>query len=125
MTKEHLPNEHIPEDIIEENGKVGALFASKALVQLVINPCVGSITNYYGYSVPFIFGTITLFISSMSEYFQSLFFHPQIWAVFSCGRSYLVLLLARMLHGVASSFISVAGMGTIAVLFTQDDQRSQ
>lgn len=110
VTKEHLPNEHIPEDIIEENGKVGALFASKALVQLVINPCVGSITNYYGYSVPFIFGTITLFISSM---------------IFSCGRSYLVLLLARMLHGVASSFISVAGMGTIAVLFTQDDQRSQ
>ena len=67
VTKEHLPNEHIPEDIIEENGKVGALFASKALVQLLINPCVGSITNYYGYSVPFIFGTIVLFISSMSK----------------------------------------------------------
>ena len=44
---------------------------------------------------------------------------------FSFGRSYIVLLLARMLHGVASAFISVAGMGTIAVLFTEDDQRSQ
>ena len=66
-TKETLPDEHIPEDIIEENGKVGALFASKALVQLLVNPCVGSITNSYGYSFPFIFGTVALFLSSMSK----------------------------------------------------------
>ena len=125
VTKEHLPDEHIPEDIIEENGKVGALFASKALVQLLINPCVGSITNNYGYSSPFIFGTATLFISSMSRFWVLVSVCKYLCAVFSCGRSYLVLLLARMLHGVASSFISVAGMGTIALLFTQDDQRSQ
>ena len=52
-TREHLPSSHIPEDIIEENGKVvpllmhpgqvGVLFASKSLVQLVANPVVGAL----------------------------------------------------------------------------------
>lgn len=33
----------------DENIQVGLLFASKAIVQLLVNPLVGLITNRYGY----------------------------------------------------------------------------
>lgn len=35
----------IPQNVINENGEVGLLFASKALVQLAVNPIVGPLTN--------------------------------------------------------------------------------
>ena len=66
-TKEHLPEQYIPEDIIEENRKVGALFASKALVQVVFNCFVGTITNSYGYTLPFCSGVAILLISSIGK----------------------------------------------------------
>ena len=46
---------------------MGGLFASKAFVQLVANPIVGTITEKVGYSVPFVFGTFTLFLSALRE----------------------------------------------------------
>ena len=45
--------------------------------------------------------------------------------VFTYGTSFFVLLLARSLHGVASAFITVAGMGNIATLFEEDEERSK
>lgn len=35
----------------EENVRVGLLFASKALVQLLVNPFVGPLTNRYYYHI--------------------------------------------------------------------------
>ena len=61
------PPEKVPAKLIHENGIVGALFASKAFVQLVVNPLVGYATVKHGYAVPFLFGTVVLFTSSLSE----------------------------------------------------------
>ena len=59
----------ISESLIHENTRVGALFASKAFVQLVFNPLVGVATERCGYQIPFLLGTLTLLISSSSKYF--------------------------------------------------------
>ena len=57
----------ISESLIHENTRVGALFASKAFVQLVINPIVGVATEKIGYQVPFLSGTVILLLSSFSK----------------------------------------------------------
>ena len=56
--------------MIQENGRVGALFASKAFVQLIVNPLVGKATNNWGYEIPFMFGTCILLVSALSKCLQ-------------------------------------------------------
>ena len=53
--------------MVSENGRVGALFASKAFVQLFVNPLVGKATSKYGYELPFVIGTGFLFLSSFGK----------------------------------------------------------
>lgn len=60
--------EKLPQDIIKENGRVGLLFSSKAMVQLVVNPMVGPLTAHIGYSLPLILGTHNLILSALREY---------------------------------------------------------
>ena len=62
-----LSNMSHPATMIEENGRVGALFASKAFVQLIVNPFVGKSTNTWGYEMPFMLGTGLLLVSATSE----------------------------------------------------------
>ncbi|XP_033974109.1 chromaffin granule amine transporter [Trematomus bernacchii] len=50
----------------EENVRVGLLFASKAIVQLLINPFVGPLTNRVGYHIPMFAGFIIMFVSTIS-----------------------------------------------------------
>ncbi|XP_075132205.1 chromaffin granule amine transporter isoform X2 [Leptodactylus fuscus] len=50
----------------EENVQVGLLFASKAILQLLVNPIVGLITNRVGYDMPMFCGFIILFMSTIS-----------------------------------------------------------
>ena len=57
----------ISESLIHENARVGALFASKAFVQLIINPIVGVATQKIGYQIPFLTGTFILLLSSISK----------------------------------------------------------
>ena len=57
----------ISESLIHENARVGALFASKAFVQLIINPIVGVATQKAGYQIPFLTGTFILLLSSISK----------------------------------------------------------
>ena len=57
----------ISESLIHENARVGALFASKAFVQLIINPIVGVATQKIGYQIPFLTGTGILLLSSISK----------------------------------------------------------
>lgn len=70
-----------------EDSAIGVLFASKAIIQLLVNPFSGAIIDRFGYDRPMMFGLTVLFVST---------------AVFACGRSYGILLFARSLQGVGS-----------------------
>uniref|UniRef100_A0A669F9K9 Solute carrier family 18 member 2 n=1 Tax=Oreochromis niloticus TaxID=8128 RepID=A0A669F9K9_ORENI len=94
--------------LINENVKVGMLFASKATVQLITNPFVGPITNRIGYQLPIFAGFCIMFISTI---------------MFAFSSSYALLFLARSLQGVGSSCSSVAGMGMLASVYTDDEER--
>ena len=72
-----------------EDSAIGILFASKAIVQLLVNPFSGAIIDRFGYDRPMMFGLTVLFVST---------------AVFACGRSYGILFFARSLQGVGSEY---------------------
>ncbi|EPQ16090.1 Synaptic vesicular amine transporter [Myotis brandtii] len=95
-------------DLLNENVQVGLLFASKATVQLLTNPFVGLLTNRIGYPIPMFVGFCIMFISTI---------------MFAFSRSYALLLIARSLQGIGSSCSSVAGMGMLASVYTDDEER--
>uniref|UniRef100_A0A3Q3MK51 Solute carrier family 18 member A1 n=1 Tax=Mastacembelus armatus TaxID=205130 RepID=A0A3Q3MK51_9TELE len=92
----------------EENVRVGLLFASKALVQLLVNPFVGPLTNRIGYHIPMFAGFIIMFVSTI---------------MFAFSGTYALLFFARSLQGIGSSFSSVAGLGMLASVYTDDEER--
>ena len=96
--------------MVSENSRIGALFASKAFVQLIFNPLVGKATIIFGYDIPFLIGTSILLVSSL---------------IFTFVTSFHWLFAARSLQGIASSSIAVAGMGMVANLFEEDKERSK
>ena len=70
---------HAQEGGGEDTG-VGALFASKAAVQLLIGPLAGGVIDRVGYDLPMMFGLLVMFFSTL---------------LFACGSSYGVLFFAR------------------------------
>ncbi|XP_053189002.1 synaptic vesicular amine transporter [Scomber japonicus] len=94
--------------LLNENVKVGMLFASKATVQLITNPFIGPLTNRIGYQLPIFAGFCIMFVSTI---------------MFAFSSSYALLFLARSLQGVGSSCSSVAGMGMLASVYTNDEER--
>uniref|UniRef100_M3ZNG8 Solute carrier family 18 member 2 n=1 Tax=Xiphophorus maculatus TaxID=8083 RepID=M3ZNG8_XIPMA len=94
--------------LLNENVKVGMLFASKATVQLLTNPFIGPLTNRIGYQLPIFAGFCIMFLSTI---------------MFAFSSSYTLLFLARSLQGVGSSCSSVAGMGMLASVYTDDEER--
>ncbi|NWI25117.1 VMAT1 protein, partial [Sula dactylatra] len=96
------------EFLTQENVRVGLLFASKALVQLVVNPSVGLLTNRIGYHIPMFIGFIIMFLSTV---------------MFAFSGTYTLLFIARALQGIGSSFSSVAGLGMLASVYTDDFER--
>ncbi|XP_074837837.1 chromaffin granule amine transporter [Carettochelys insculpta] len=96
------------EFLTEENVRVGLLFASKALMQLIVNPFVGPLTNRIGYHIPMFAGFIIMFLSTV---------------MFAFSRTYTLLFVARALQGIGSSFSSVAGLGMLASVYTDDYER--
>ncbi|XP_052009923.1 synaptic vesicular amine transporter [Xyrauchen texanus] len=94
--------------LLDENVKVGLLFASKATVQLITNPFIGPLTNRIGYQIPMFAGFCIMFVSTI---------------MFAFSSSYTLLFLARSLQGVGSSCSSVAGMGMLASVYTDDEER--
>ncbi|XP_004591518.2 chromaffin granule amine transporter [Ochotona princeps] len=94
----------------EENVRVGILFASKALMQLLVNPFVGPLTNRIGYHIPMFAGFVIMFLSTV---------------MFAFSGTYALLLVARTLQGLGSSFSSVAGLGMLASVYTDDHERGQ
>ncbi|KAM9858663.1 chromaffin granule amine transporter [Aulostomus maculatus] len=97
----------------QESVRVGLLFASKALVQLLVNPFVGPLTNRIGYHIPMFAGFIIMFVSTISVCVS----------VFAFSGTYALLFLARSLQGIGSSFSSVAGLGMLASVYTDDEER--
>ncbi|XP_045147336.1 synaptic vesicular amine transporter [Echinops telfairi] len=95
-------------DLLNENVQVGLLFASKATVQLLTNPFIGMLTNRIGYPIPMFAGFCIMFISTV---------------MFAFSSTYTMLLLARSLQGIGSSCSSVAGMGMLASVYTDDQER--
>nr|XP_027203303.1 vesicular acetylcholine transporter-like [Dermatophagoides pteronyssinus] len=93
-----------------EDSAVGMLFASKAIVQLFVNPFSGAIIDRIGYELPMMIGLGVMFFST---------------AVFACGQSYGVLFLARSLQGVGSAFADTSGLAMIADRFTEENERQR
>ncbi|XP_007935112.1 synaptic vesicular amine transporter [Orycteropus afer afer] len=95
-------------DLLNENVQVGLLFASKATVQLLTNPFIGLLTNRIGYPIPMFAGFCIMFLSTI---------------MFAFSSTYALLLIARSLQGIGSSCSSVAGMGMLASVYTDDQER--
>uniref|UniRef100_A0A8C5L7X1 Solute carrier family 18 (vesicular monoamine), member 1 n=1 Tax=Jaculus jaculus TaxID=51337 RepID=A0A8C5L7X1_JACJA len=94
----------------EENIRVGILFASKAWMQLLVNPLVGPLTNRIGYHIPMFAGFVIMFLSTV---------------MFAFSGTYALLFVARTLQGIGSSFSSVAGLGMLASVYTEDCERGR
>ncbi|KAK0097696.1 hypothetical protein PV326_014404 [Microctonus aethiopoides] len=93
-----------------QDSATGVLFASKAIVQLMVNPFSGALIDRIGYDIPMMIGLCIMFLST---------------AVFACGRSYSVLFFARSLQGVGSAFADTSGLAMIADRFTEEAERSK
>ena len=93
-----------------EDSAVGFLFASKALVQLIVNPFTGALIDRIGYDIPMSIGLLVMFLST---------------ATFAFGESYAILFLARSLQGVGSAFADTSGLAMIADRYTVESERSQ
>lgn len=93
-----------------EEAGIGFLFASKALVQLMINPLSGTIIDRIGYDMPLTFGLVVMFLST---------------AIFSIGESYGLLFFARSLQGVGSAFADTSGLAMIADTYTEESERTK
>ena len=93
-----------------EESAVGMLFASKAIVQLFINPFSGHIIDRIGYDMPMMIGLSIMFFST---------------AIFAIGKSYSLLFFARSLQGVGSAFADTSGLAMIADRFNDNEQERQ
>ncbi|XP_061402116.1 vesicular acetylcholine transporter-like [Musca vetustissima] len=93
-----------------QDSATGILFASKAIVQLMVNPFSGGLIDKIGYDIPMMIGLTIMFFST---------------AVFACGSSYSVLFFARSLQGAGSAFADTSGLAMIADRFTEENERSQ
>ncbi|CAL2050151.1 CBN-CAT-1 protein [Caenorhabditis brenneri] len=94
--------------LASENVHVGLMFGSKALVQLLVNPWIGPLTNRIGYTLPMFGGFVIMFSSTI---------------LFAFGDSYFTLWLARALQGVGSACTSTSGMGMLAQAYPDDLER--
>ncbi|KHJ93018.1 hypothetical protein OESDEN_07078 [Oesophagostomum dentatum] len=70
-------------DYKDEDIELGWLFASKAMLQIFVNPFSGYIIDRIGYEIPMIIGLTVMFSST---------------AIFALGQSYGVLFFARSLQ---------------------------
>ena len=93
-----------------EDASIGLLFASKAIVQLMVSPVSGTIIDRIGYDLPMVFGLGVIFLST---------------AIFAFGSSYGVLFVARSLQGVGSAFADTSGLAMIADRYSDENERQK
>lgn len=91
-------------------GAIGVLFASKAILQLLINPFTGGFIDRVGYDFPMVIGLTIMFFST---------------TVFAFGDSYALLFFARSLQGVGSAFADTSGLAMIADRYTEEGERTK
>ncbi|XP_035510858.1 synaptic vesicular amine transporter-like [Morone saxatilis] len=94
----------------EVNIKVGLLLASKSTIQIIINPFIGPLTDRIGYHIPMCAGFCIIIMAT---------------TLFAFSSSYVLLLLARSVQGVGGSCLSVAGMGILADLYKDGEERGR
>lgn len=104
------PGTPVKHDHHGQDQATGVLFASKAIVQLMVNPFSGALIDRIGYDMPMMVGLTIMFLST---------------ATFACGRSYGLLFFARSLQGVGSAFADTAGLAMIADRFTEEAERTK
>lgn len=93
-----------------EDIAIGVLFASKAIVQLMVSPFSGTLIDKIGYDIPLMIGLSVMFVAT---------------TLFAFGQTYGMLMMARSLQGVGSAFADTSGLGMIADRFPAEEGRSQ
>ena len=99
-----------PFEYAQGGGAIGVLFASKAIVQLFVNPFTGALIDRIGYDRPLMIGLTILFLAT---------------TVFAFGESYAILFIARSLQGVGSAFADTSGLAMIADRYREDAERTK
>ncbi|KAM9365534.1 putative vesicular acetylcholine transporter-A [Pholidichthys leucotaenia] len=90
--------------------QIGVLFASKAIVQLMVNPLSGTFIDRIGYDIPLFIGLNVMFLSTL---------------IFAFAENYATLFLARSMQGLGSAFADTSGIALIADKFTEEKERSK
>ncbi|XP_074596228.1 uncharacterized protein LOC141851382 [Brevipalpus obovatus] len=79
---------------IHENANIGLFYASKAVFQLLFNPLTPRMIHRFGHDISQMIALVTLFCCS---------------TLFAFGYDYVTFFIARCIHGMASSMISISG----------------
>ncbi|CAL9687505.1 unnamed protein product [Knipowitschia caucasica] len=90
--------------------QIGVLFASKAVVQLLVNPLSGTFIDRVGYDIPLFIGLNIMFLSTV---------------IFAFASNYSTLFLARSMQGLGSAFADTSGIALIADRYTEEAARSR
>ncbi|XP_054839952.1 vesicular acetylcholine transporter [Eublepharis macularius] len=99
-----------PAPAANEDVKIGLLFASKALLQLLVNPLSGPFIDRVGYVLPLLIGLAVLVLST---------------AVFAFAESYGTLFAARSLQGLGSAFADTSGIALLADAYPEEAERNR
>ncbi|XP_077438126.1 putative vesicular acetylcholine transporter-A [Vanacampus margaritifer] len=90
--------------------QIGVLFASKAIVQLLVNPLSGTFIDRVGYDIPLVIGLSIMFLSTL---------------MFAFAENYASLFVARSMQGIGSAFADTSGIALIADRYTEEAERSK
>lgn len=90
--------------------QIGVLFASKAILQLLVNPLTGTFIDRVGYDIPLLIGLSIMFVST---------------CIFAFAENYTTLFVARSLQGIGSAFADTSGIAMIADKYTEEAERSR
>ncbi|XP_007442165.1 vesicular acetylcholine transporter, partial [Python bivittatus] len=90
--------------------KIGVLFASKAILQLLVNPLSGTFIDRMGYVLPLLIGLLVMFLSTL---------------IFAFAESYGTLFAARSLQGLGSAFADTSGIALIADRHPEEQERNR
>ncbi|XP_021254148.1 vesicular acetylcholine transporter, partial [Numida meleagris] len=105
-----LPARYPPATGDNEDVQIGVLFASKAMLQLLVNPLSGTLIDRVGYEAPLLAGLAVMFLSTTT---------------FAFAGNYATLFAARSLQGLGSAFADTAGIALIADRYAEEPARSR
>lgn len=89
---------------------VGFLFATKPLIQLIVNPFSGTLIDHIGYKIPMAIGLVIQLASTLT---------------FAFTDSFQLLFLARVLQGFGSALADTSSFSMVADCFKTHLERSK